>query len=136
MEIKRGPRRHYERRHAKYLFHLVGPEVLSRAGRLLSLKLRIADIFKALWADSGLTIRESTYDGMRCFRPDYWVMRLGLLGMSPKLIDELVMSSSHGSRPAHQQRPESRSEQAASGVSSMRLMALSFGPAASQRIAR
>ena len=35
-----------------------------------------------LWRDQGLQLRHFHKDGMKCVGPDYWVMRLSLLGMS------------------------------------------------------
>ena len=54
------------------------------------LRLRIAEAIRALWADSGLSVKEETYDGMRCLRPDYWVMRLSLLGLTSDGVDRVA----------------------------------------------
>ena len=37
-----------------------------------------------------LTLREETYDGMRCLRPDYWVMRLSLLGLTAEDVERVI----------------------------------------------
>ena len=40
-----------------------------------------AENMRELWRLSGFTVREMTEDGMTVHRPDYWVLRLSLLGM-------------------------------------------------------
>ena len=49
-----------------------------------------------LWRDQGLTLRSFYKDGMKCTGPDYWVLRLSLLGMSDRDISDikqLILSS-------------------------------------------
>jgi len=49
---------------------------------------------RELWEISGFAIRELTEDGMTMLRPDYWVLRLSLLGMprtgSPHSLQRLI----------------------------------------------
>ena len=42
-----------------------------------------------LWRDQGLTINSFIRDGMRCVGPDYWVLRLSLLGMNDQDVEDV-----------------------------------------------
>ena len=56
------------------------------------LALPCADYMRHLWASSEIEVRKGEVrDGMEIERPDYWVVRVSLLGMRPADWDELRM---------------------------------------------
>ena len=54
------------------------------------LALKSAKYMMDLWRDQGLVMRQFNRDGMRCVGPDYWVLRLSLLGMNDKDVDGII----------------------------------------------
>ena len=51
-----------------------------------SLAFEAALYVKGLWKESGFAIKEEMRDGMRILRPDYFVLRVSLLGMQKAMI--------------------------------------------------
>ena len=49
-----------------------------------------AQITRDLWRESGFSLVEEERDGMKVIRPDYWVVRISLLGMNDKRVDDLL----------------------------------------------
>ena len=63
---------------------------LDFAGTTQGLKLGAANHLRGLWSLSNLAVTSSMQDGMMVLRPDYWVLRMSLLGLDEARVERLL----------------------------------------------
>ena len=63
---------------------------LDFAGTTQGMKIKAANHLRGLWSLSNLAVTTSMQDGMMAQRPDYWVLRVSLLGLDEAKFERLL----------------------------------------------
>ena len=66
------------------------PRYLDLAGQTMTSGIRVADSLRAFWRACGYHIVHSTQSGAHVERPDYWVLRVTMLGMDQPTFGRLL----------------------------------------------
>ena len=66
------------------------PRYVNFMGKSRGIGVKAAEYIRSLWKEAGLSITTSQEDGMTVERPDYWVARVSLLGMSIQQREKLL----------------------------------------------
>ena len=66
---------------------------LDMAGETLTSQIEVANFFLDYWKRAGFKVNTTMQAGIRVQRPDFWVLRVSMLGMNEARMEKLVQSA-------------------------------------------